>query len=178
MMSAVSAAEQTDADPAPAAPAQSVLSQLPRTRPQRSTARRTASRDAARSATATKPAPARRKRAVKAAAPGARAKGATGTKAAVKRAAKAAPVTPRAAVRKPARKTAVRGRTPARAHDEQAVPPQGYASDSERLSGSVPPPGSAEFVATAAELLSELAKAGASGGERAVKGLLSRLRLS
>jgi len=43
------------------------------------------------------------------------------------------------------------------------------------MSGSVQPPGSAEFIASAAEAVSELAKAGLSTGERLLKDVLSRL---
>jgi hypothetical protein len=41
----------------------------------------------------------------------------------------------------------------------------------------VSPPGSTELLATAAELVGELAKAGASRGERLLKDALSRLPL-
>jgi hypothetical protein len=43
------------------------------------------------------------------------------------------------------------------------------------MSGSVQPPGSAEFAASAVELLGELAKAGLSTGERLLKDVFSRL---
>jgi hypothetical protein len=42
----------------------------------------------------------------------------------------------------------------------------------------VHPPGSAELVASAAEIVGELAKAGLSTGERLLKDFLSRLPLS
>jgi hypothetical protein len=42
----------------------------------------------------------------------------------------------------------------------------------------VHPPGGAELVASAAEIVSELAKAGLSTGERLLKDFLSRLPLS
>jgi hypothetical protein len=42
----------------------------------------------------------------------------------------------------------------------------------------VAPPGGTELVATAVEIVGELAKAGLSTGERVVKDLLSRLPLS
>ncbi len=48
----------------------------------------------------------------------------------------------------------------------------------DRASGPVQPPGGAELVATAAEIVSELAKAGVSTGERLFKDLLGRLPLS
>jgi len=43
------------------------------------------------------------------------------------------------------------------------------------MSGSVQPPGSAEFIASAAEIVGELAKAGLSTGERLLKDVLARL---
>ena len=48
----------------------------------------------------------------------------------------------------------------------------------ERASGSVHPPGGTELIASAAELVGELAKAGFSTGERLFKDALSRLPLS
>jgi hypothetical protein len=42
----------------------------------------------------------------------------------------------------------------------------------------VAPPGGAEIVATAAEIVTELARAGVSAGERVVRDLFSRLPLS
>jgi hypothetical protein len=48
----------------------------------------------------------------------------------------------------------------------------------DRASGPVQPPGSTELMATAAEIVSELAKAGVSSGERLLKDLLGRLPLS
>jgi len=59
----------------------------------------------------------------------------------------------------------------------RAVPRQGFASDGERVSGPVQPPGGAELIATAAEIVSELAKAGVSTGERLIKDVVSRLPL-
>jgi hypothetical protein len=60
-------------------------------------------------------------------------------------------------------------------HLVEAVPPQGFECEGERASGPVQPPGGTELVATAAEILSEIAKAGISGGERLLKDALSRL---
>jgi hypothetical protein len=61
---------------------------------------------------------------------------------------------------------------------EDAAPRQGFECDGESVSGSVAPPGAPELVATAAEIVGELAKAGLSTGERLVKDVLSRLPLS
>ena len=57
------------------------------------------------------------------------------------------------------------------------MPRQGYASEGDRVSGPVSPPGSTELLATAAEIVGELAKAGVSRGERLFKDVLSRLPL-
>jgi hypothetical protein len=51
-------------------------------------------------------------------------------------------------------------------------------SESDRAHGPVHPPGGAELVASAAEIIGELAKAGLSTGERLLKDALSRLPLS
>jgi hypothetical protein len=60
---------------------------------------------------------------------------------------------------------------------EEAAPRQGFESESERTNDSVQPPGGIELVASAAELVGELAKAGVSTGERVLKDVLSRLPL-
>ena len=60
----------------------------------------------------------------------------------------------------------------------ESVPRQGFASEGDRVSGPVAPPGGAEFLATAAEIVNELAKAGLSSGERLVRDVLARLPLS
>jgi hypothetical protein len=67
---------------------------------------------------------------------------------------------------------------PPHAQPADQVPRQGFESDFDRASGPVQPPGGTEFVATAAEIFSELAKAGFSTGERLLKDVLSRLPLS
>jgi hypothetical protein len=59
-----------------------------------------------------------------------------------------------------------------------AVPRQGFECEGERASGPVHPPGGTELVASAAEIIGELAKAGFSSGERLFKDVLSRLPLS
>jgi len=46
------------------------------------------------------------------------------------------------------------------------------------MTGTVPPPGGAELLASATELVGELAKASASSGERLLKDVLARLRPS
>lgn len=129
----------------------SVLSNLPRTRPQRASPRRAAARSSAAAAKES------------AAANG-------NGRAARKTAKPAATSGPRR--RKPAAKAKAK---PARQPAPEAVPRQGYESVEERATGPVQPPGNVEFLGTAAEIVSELAKAGISGSERLVRDVLSRL---
>jgi hypothetical protein len=58
---------------------------------------------------------------------------------------------------------------------QEPAPRQGFESESERADGSVQPPGGAELVASAAEIVGEFAKAGLSAGERLLKDVFSRL---
>jgi len=140
-----------------------VLANLPRTRPQRSTPRRTAARNAATTSAAAETAP-------RPVAAGTRTQGAGAARPRKAKSTRATATKPRAAAatRRPARP-----RTAA-----EPVPRQGFASEGERVSGPVQPPGGAEFLATAAEIVSELTKAGVSAGERLVKDAFSRLPLS
>jgi hypothetical protein len=148
---------------------QGVLSNLPRTRPQRASARRAAARTAA----------------TKTAAPSTPAANSNG-RAASKPGDGAAPAAPArkrrpAAARKPAAVKPARGSTKRKVHDPDpgpAVPRQGFECEGERASGPVHPPGGTELVASAAEIIGELAKAGLSSGERLFKDVLSRLPLS
>jgi len=55
---------------------------------------------------------------------------------------------------------------------------QGFECESEAATGSVQPPGAVELLASAAEGVSELAKAGLSRSERLLKDLASRLPLA
>jgi hypothetical protein len=133
-----------------------VLANLPRTRPQRSSARR----DAARRAT-------KAKASTILAAPG---KPVT-TKA---KPAKAVPTKVAAVKRgqgtaKP-RSTAKRLRDPA--------PRQGFETENDPLSGPVQPPGGVDLLASAAELAGELGKSGLSAGGRLLKDILARLPLN
>jgi hypothetical protein len=57
------------------------------------------------------------------------------------------------------------------------APRQGFECEGERASATVHPPGGAELVASAAEIVGELAKAGLSTGERLLKDVFSRLPL-
>jgi hypothetical protein len=60
----------------------------------------------------------------------------------------------------------------------EPAPRQGFECEGERTSGSVHPPGGAELVASAAEIVGEIAKAGILTGERLLKDVLSRLPLT
>lgn len=146
-----------------------VLANLPRTRPQRSSARRAAARKAASAATSAPP----------------KAKLAKTKPAEVKVAdakpAKAKPTKARPMKAKPTKATPTKARPTKAKHSadvtgrEETVPRQGFEVDGDIPSGSVQPPGAAELVSSAAELASELAKAGVTGGARLLKDLFARL---
>jgi hypothetical protein len=141
-----------------------VLVNLPSTRPQHSSPRRAAARRRAARAGADPSAPSQT------AVLGASAVGSPGAKPAV---GPRKPTTARAASPKRARSAAKSSRGSAPRRD--AAPRQGFESDSETATGSVQPPGGAEFVASAVELVGELAKVGLSTGERLFKDAFSRL---
>jgi hypothetical protein len=153
-----------------------LLSSLPRTRPQRSTPRRTAARDAVTSATASDP-PSAKAPATPRSRPAKRVKASTSTKAV------SSPKTPSAG-------KASTGKGPTKARKRPApkrptatpagesVPPQGFEAESDHAHGAVHPPSGTEMVGAATEILGELAKAGISAGERLFKDVLSRLPLS
>jgi hypothetical protein len=157
-----------------------VLANLPRTRPQRSSARRAAARGG--SAAPTRPRKAQSKRApakptTTAAAPAAPTAITTADSSAKPksrvRATRPAAATKRSTA--PRRAAARKGR---QAPADEPAPRQGFESGGESAGRPVQPPGGAEFVATAAEIVNELAKAGLSTGERLFKDVLSRLPLS
>jgi hypothetical protein len=194
MMSAVSGPADGNGKQEGAENGAGVLANLPRTRPQRASARRTAARRAgAGTQQAPRPAKAggtrKASKTVKAAESNGRAatspktaakpKAKTGTKAtatakrsapASTRARRPAAVPPKAAAKK-----APRPRRTARPPVAEPVPRQGFESEEERATGAVQPPGGTELVSTAAEILGELTKAGISGGERLLRDVLSRL---
>jgi hypothetical protein len=184
----MSAGSDSNGRPSNSDAAEGVLANLPRTRPQRSSARRAAARREtaaaqppaageparpvarsgakSRSAASARRAPAsptRRKAAAKSASPAARKK-AKGAARPAKPAAKSARPAPR--------------RRPAVSAVEDQVPRQGFESELDRASGPVQPPGGAELVASAAEIIGELAKAGLSRSERLLRDALARLPLS
>lgn len=143
-----------------------VLLNLPRTRPQRSSARRAAARKTAAgegAATGTRP----RRVDLTAAAPSLTVAGSTAEGAPGK------PTRTRAAAGRRAKSAVKLRRSSSPAHDP--APRQGFESDSESMSGSIHPPGGAELLASAAEIVGELAKAGLSTGERVLRDALSRL---
>ena len=183
-----------------------VLENLPRTRPQRSSARRVAARESAsangrpsargkRSGTTTSTgasSAARGKRRTASAKPaksGAKAEtrhvAAAGGRrpAPIKDSAATAQVRsaggsprPSSADRPKQARSLKRPATPRRPGPvEEPAPRQGFECESERAHGPVPPPGGPELVATAAELVGELAKAGVSAGERLLRDAFSRL---
>ena len=135
-----------------------VLVNLPHTRPQRSSPRRVAARKAAAGAGTERRTPGR---------PATRSRIGGGTaQTGAQRAA-----TARAASAKP--KSAPKRATGPRRGD--AAPRQGFESEGESMHGSIQPPGGAELVASAAEIVGELAKVGLSAGERLLKDAFSRL---
>jgi hypothetical protein len=161
----VSANDDSNGRPSRPGAAQGVLANLPRTRPQRASARRAAAR---RETAAAQPADG------PAATPSAGAAQAKPRTAASSLRRASANANARTKPAKPAAK-----RTPAtpRAAEEQ-VPRQGFESETDRARGPVQPPGGAELVASAAEIVGELARAGLSTGERLLRDALARLPLS
>jgi hypothetical protein len=193
MMSAVSGPAESNGRQEGADKGAGVLANLPRTRPQRASARRTAAR---RTGAGTQPvAPTKAGAAKKTAKPvkaaGGNGRAATGTTAAskpkartagksagtAKRSASAGSRTrrPTADSAKAAATKAPRARRTTKPPVAEPVPRQGFESEEERATGAVQPPGGTEFVSTAAEILGELTKAGISGGERLLRDVLSRL---
>jgi hypothetical protein len=155
-----------------------VLSNLPRTRPQRATARREAARSTAANADhsesngrvaaaegAGQDGRAEPKAARAPAKPRKRATGSTTRRAGAAGANKGKAAKPGKAASRPA----------SAAPEQETVPRQGFESEGDRLTGPVAPPGAAELLAGAGEALSEIARVGVSAGERVVRDLLSRL---
>jgi hypothetical protein len=143
-----------------------VLAKLPRTRPQRSSARRAAARGAAGANGAVKvqKAPSADRAASSRARTGARSATTAGR-----------PPKPRTA-KSPAEGAA--RRPGATEPGREAVPRQGFECEGESSSSAVQPPGGTELLTSAVEIVGEVAKAGLSTGERLLKDLLSRLPLS
>ncbi len=136
-----------------------VLANLSRTRPQRASPRRAAARKTA-----------------SASVPPSKAGGAIKAKPTKAKPVNARPANAKPTNAKPANVKPTKARRPTdRAAREEAVPRQGFEPDGDSATGPVQPPGATEFVSSAAELASELAKAGVTGGARLLKDLFSRL---
>ena len=179
-MSAVPTSEDSNGRPSAEAVEQGVLSNLPRTRPQRATERRIAARNATKQRSGTgeprKRASSRKGRTGTAGATGAASKADAAS--ATEKAGAATAETKRAARPRPARKPRSRSEPAGtHVHTHEPAPRQGFEAEGERASGPVQPPGGAELVASAAEIVSEIAKAGLSAGERAIRDLFARLPL-
>ena len=149
----------SDPDERSDAPAESendrgVIANLPRTRPQRPSPRRAAARQGAR------------RRSRSAAAPPRSANGPASAPASK----------PPKLAAAPRRRAASSTRAP-RARAARAAPRQGFQSEAEAAHTSIQPPGGSELMTAAVELVGELAKAGISRGERALKDIASRLPL-
>jgi hypothetical protein len=159
-----------------------VLANLPRTRPQRASPRRAAARrtEAEKADSAAAQARSRERSAPRGSAPSADPRATRGaSEATTSKSAAAGPGAGRRASRnRPAKRASSTARRPRRSTPKlEPVPSQGYESD-DPATGAVQPPGGAELLISAAEIVGELAKAGVSRSERLVKDLLSRLPLS
>jgi hypothetical protein len=144
------------------APAEGVLANLPRTRPQRSSARRDAARRDSKPATAAR-------QAVPAAA--------KTSPAQVKRVPK--PRVSKPPVAKPrVAKPRVAKPPVAKPPLQDPAPRQGFETERDPVSGPVQPPGGADLFASAAELAGELTKNGLASGGRLLKDVLARLPLN
>jgi hypothetical protein len=141
-----------------------VLANLPRTRPQRSSARR----DAARRMTSVKVEPTD--------APARKPPSTISTKAEPTPARKRAATKTKAAAVKRGHDTAKPKSTAKRLQDR--APRQGFETEGDPLSGPVQPPGSVDLLSSAAELAGELTKSGLSTGGRLLKDFLGRLPLN
>jgi hypothetical protein len=149
------------------ASSEGVLANLPRTRPQRSSARRDAARRAAPETKAkpkTKPTPS------------------TVAKPPLT-AAKASSAPTRKANSAPTRKATTPKQRPAATRAtakalQDPAPRQGFETERDPISGSVQPPGGVDLFTSAAELAGELTKSGISAGGRLLKDVFARLPLN
>ncbi len=152
MIRAVSDADGLNGRETDSIPDGGILAALPRTRPQRASARR----EAARASTATKAKPARA--------------------AAAKRPARSEKQTPVTTARKPTT-SRKRGAKPIAKPPEPPAPKQGYEPEEEvELGATVHPPSGAELVESVADILGELAGSGLAAGGRLLKDAFSLLR--
>jgi hypothetical protein len=155
-----------------------VLANLPRTRPQRSSPRRAAARRQAARSAAADTVPPSSERSERRAPRSATDNGAAGEPAAGTRAATGKAAGKRASRTRAGRRPAGVRRPLASVPRVEEVPSQGYESDDDTATGAVNPPGGAELLISAAEMVGELAKAGISRSERLLKDALSRLPLA
>jgi hypothetical protein len=159
MMCAMSEPANRDGRPKASQADAGVLANLSRTRPQRASPRRAAARKTA-----------------SAGVPPSKARAAIKAKPSKAKPANAKPIKAKPTNAKPTNAKPTNAKRPTvRAAREEAVPRQGFEPDGESASGPVQPPGATELVSSAAELASELAKAGVTGGARLLKDLFSRL---
>ena len=149
----------------PGANERGVFANLPRTRPQRDSPRRAA----ARNSSSTAAGPARKRDGSPPAAAG---------KAPRARARTSSPAMPKGSRATTKSSQATPKRRPAAAGgprvQQARAPRQGFESEGERGSRSLQPPGAADLVVSAAELVTEFAKGGLSRGERLLRDLISR----
>lgn len=158
----------------------SVLGDLPRTRPQRPSARRERARSQAAKSTAATEAAAKApkaKRASKGQA-AADAKPATKPARADTEPASADTKPPRQAKPRPASSPRPRRSSKRAASVAPSAPRQGYECDNDLTGSPVAPPSGTEVVGALAELAGELAQTGISAGGRLIKSALSRLSSS
>jgi hypothetical protein len=159
-----------------------VLANLPRARPQRATPRRAAARERANATRTGEGGSAGAGKRAAQSGDGEQAAAADAKQAAARSGKRTGATKPRS--RAAASRAKPRAGADARAkasprrsrrEHEEPVPRQGFASDDDRATGPVQPPGGPELLATAAEIVSELAKAGVGAGERFVRDIVSRL---
>jgi hypothetical protein len=150
------------------ASSEGVLANLPRTRPQRSSARRDAARRAAPETKASPP-PAHRTSKAKAES------GAAPTRRTSNAKAKLGPAPTRKAITPKQRP--VTARATAKPLQDPA-PRQGFETERDPASGSVQPPGGVDLLTSAAELAGELTKSGISTGGRLLRDVFARLPLN
>jgi hypothetical protein len=153
-----------------ALPSEGVLANLPRTRPQRSSARRDAARMAARRTTEAK---ASTKASTILATPGEPAT--TKTKPAKVATVKRGQESGQGAAKRG--QGAANPRSTAKRLQDPA-PRQGFETENDPLSGPVQPPGGVDLLASAVELAGELTKSGLSTGGRLLRDIFTRLPLN
>ncbi len=137
-------------EPSTAEDSPSVLAKLPSTRPQRASARRAAAR------TARTPSG------------GPERNGSAAAATAKPRSARK----PKAASGAPRRK---RGTAAGAREQAPRIPRQGFESERDATRGTVHPPGGTELIASAFEIVGELAKSGVTTGERLLRDVFSRV---